>query len=82
MSPCSGGWDPQLAAKEGGTRSGIAQSAANAIIATGHAAEAAKKTLAKGTEALVNQEAIRGTQYAKVKVETQEQLQALEKTIG
>ena len=77
--------------------SGIAQSAARAIATTEPVAEAAKNTLGssckkkvadsgkrssgKGMGALLDQEAIRATQHAKMKAETQETLQALEKTI-
>ena len=45
------------------------------------AADSGKRSSGKGMGALLDQEAIRGTQHAKMKADTQETLQALEKTI-
>ena len=45
------------------------------------AADSGKRSSGKGMGALLDQEAIRGTQHAKIKADTQETLQALEKTI-
>ena len=74
----------QCAARAIATTEPVAEAAKNTLGSSCKkktTADSGKRSSGKGMGALLDQEAIRGTQHAKIKADTQETLQALEKTI-